>query len=177
MGTWKVQFLKEIQVSQEETQLQEQGRLKGVNKCFCIRDGFVDFLLSHRPEERWSLTNKMVHGSHQNLLANDLCWQPQVWNSGCYQHRALRGIRLQWQEGVSPGCPCFLSRRAWRDVRNEGWSWVTCMSNICRTGPDPLPTESNRHLASPSTGTRICASKEGKLIRLFLWPAQGGRIF
>ena len=36
----------------------------------------------------------------------------------------------------------------------------TCMSNICRTGPDPLPTEINRHLASPSTGTRIFASKE-----------------
>jgi len=32
------------------------------------------------------------------------------------------------------------------------------MSNICRTGPDPLLTEINRHLASPGTG--ICASKE-----------------
>lgn len=36
----------------------------------------------------------------------------------------------------------------------------TCVSNICRTGPDPLPTEINRHLASPGTGTKICASKE-----------------
>lgn len=151
---------------------------KKKSKCHSIWDRFVDFWLSHRPEEPWSLTNK-----HNGALLplRSACKWPDVGSCRCEMLCAISpwpsGDKELWGTArnngekaweakhctpgsVIPVCPCFLSSRAWSYVRNEGWSWVLAWVTSAGLGLILFPLKSIGISPAPALGPGSVSAKK-----------------